>query len=266
MNEFGTNAVTDSPGVNYAPNANPTSTSPHFSPPADATLCDVGHDRRLRLESGDFFGVAASNDNGLSYFDIERRDIDSDGAGLRPAADPPRFRTDGSTAIRVQFWLMADRDPSTDEGVHVDNVVVRCGPSSQGRLRFFGGTSLSAPTVAGVAALMLSTNPALTPGELKDAIRNAAQPVAGLAGKVSTNGRLNAARAVRGPTNLPTGDETLRSGRPESDTKAPIVSNLRLAPSKFRPVRSGGIVRGAARRRGSRLSFRLSETGCAFTS
>ena len=121
MIQFGTNSVTDSPGANYAPNAFTTSTSPRFTPPADATLCDVGHDRRRRLEPGDFFGVAASNDDGLSYFDIERLDTDSVGPGLRSTPDPPRFRTDGSAATRVQFWLDADGDAITDDGVYVDN-------------------------------------------------------------------------------------------------------------------------------------------------
>jgi subtilisin family serine protease len=260
VNQFGTNSVTDSPGANYAPNAFTTSTSPRFTPPADATLCDVGHDRRRRLEPGDFFGVAASNDDGLSYFDIERLETDSVGPGLLSTPDPPRFRTDGSTATRVQFWLDADRDAITDDGVYVDNVAVRCGPSSEAGLRFFQGTSLASPAVAGVAALMLSKNPALTPPELKAALRNTADRVAGLVGRVSTNGRLNADKAVRPPTSLLTGGDVPPLVKPISDTQPPIVTNLALVPRKFRPLRSGASVRAAATKRGSRLRFRVNET------
>jgi subtilisin family serine protease len=260
VNEFGTNSVTDSPGAGYAPNANTTSTSPRFNPPADATLCDVAHDRRRRLARGDFFRVAASNDDGLSYFDIEQLDTDSVGPGLRSTPDPPRFRTDGSTAARVQFWLQANGDAITDDGVYVDNVAVRCGPSSEPSLRFFQGTSLSSPAVAGVAALMLSKNPALTPRELKAGLRNTADRVAGLVGRVSTNGRLNADKAVRAPHALLAGDEGSLPLGPISDTQPPIVTGLALVPSKFRPLRSGGIVRAAAAKRGSRLRFHVNET------
>ena len=54
------------------------------------------------------------------------------------------------------------------------------------------GTSLSAPAVAGVAGLMLSVNPSLTPSQIVSILQRTAKPVAGIAG-----GRINAYRAVR---------------------------------------------------------------------
>jgi hypothetical protein len=58
-----------------------------------------------------------------------------------------------------------------------------------------GSSSDAVGTAAGVAALMVSANPSLTPQQLKAAIRAGADPIPSMQGKVGTNGRLNASRA-----------------------------------------------------------------------
>jgi len=62
----------------------------------------------------------------------------------------------------------------------------------------FGGTSSSTPKVAAIAALLLSANPSLTPGQVKAILRNTADDI-GAAGvdDVTGAGRANAYRAVR---------------------------------------------------------------------
>jgi hypothetical protein len=179
------------------------------------------------------------------------------GAAERVAGGVRRL---GWDARRDRVLDLAAVDGRADRAEYVDNVAVRCGPSSEAGLRFFQGTSLASPAVAGVAALMLSKNPALTPPELKAALRNTADRVAGLVGRVSTTGRLNADKAVRSPTSLLTGDDVPPLVKPISDTQPPIVTNLALVPRKFRPLRSGASVRAAATKRGSRLRFRVNET------
>lgn len=61
----------------------------------------------------------------------------------------------------------------------------------------FGGTSSSTPKAAGIAALLLSANPGLTPGQVKAILRNTADDI-GAAGvdEVTGAGRANAYRAV----------------------------------------------------------------------
>lgn len=58
------------------------------------------------------------------------------------------------------------------------------------------GTSLAAPIVAGVAALVLSTRPGLSVPQLRSALLESVDKVPGLHGKVSSGGRVSAARAV----------------------------------------------------------------------
>jgi thermitase len=58
------------------------------------------------------------------------------------------------------------------------------------------GTSMATPEVAGVAALVLSLEPKLSVKELRERLLKSVDQLETLQGKVSTGGRLNAARAV----------------------------------------------------------------------
>lgn len=58
------------------------------------------------------------------------------------------------------------------------------------------GTSMATPHVAGVAALIATAFPQATPEQIKTRILANVDPLPGLAGKVLTGGRLNAARAL----------------------------------------------------------------------
>ena len=58
------------------------------------------------------------------------------------------------------------------------------------------GTSMAAPHVAGVAALIKSRKPEVTTAELKGLLMANVDPLGSLAGNVATGGRLNAAKAI----------------------------------------------------------------------
>jgi subtilisin family serine protease len=58
------------------------------------------------------------------------------------------------------------------------------------------GTSMATPFVAGVAALVLSTNPGISIDELRARLLNSVDALPSLKGKVATGGRIDAAKAV----------------------------------------------------------------------
>ncbi|MBM4023056.1 MAG: hypothetical protein FJ284_12615, partial [Planctomycetes bacterium] len=60
----------------------------------------------------------------------------------------------------------------------------------------FSGTSMAAPHVAGLVALMAAANPQATASQIRSAILSTSVPIASLAGKVATGGLVNAAAAV----------------------------------------------------------------------
>jgi serine protease len=64
----------------------------------------------------------------------------------------------------------------------------------------FSGTSMATPFVAGAAALVWSANPSLTYSQVIGRLTSSVDVIPGLAGKVSTSGRLNVNRALSGST------------------------------------------------------------------
>ena len=78
----------------------------------------------------------------------------------------------------------------------------------------YSGTSMATPHVAGVAALIKSRNPGLDDAQVKAQLLQYVDKKASLQGKVASNGRLNALRAVT----------------ENADTANPVVSNKAPVP------------------------------------
>ena len=68
---------------------------------------------------------------------------------------------------------------------------------------YMDGTSMAAPHAAAAAALVVADDPSLTGAQVAQRLKDTVDPVAALAGKSVTGGRLNAARAVGATVDAP---------------------------------------------------------------
>jgi len=106
---------------------------------------------------------------------------------------------DGQSTVYIRFRFTSDADGSTEDGWYIDDVEVSAlssdydGASEYG---YQGGTSMSVPHVAGLAALIKAHKPSLSNLEIKGVIEQTVDKLPAFTGKVATGGRVNAAKAM----------------------------------------------------------------------
>jgi subtilisin family serine protease len=185
----GDDTLTDSPGTDYPNGADSHATLGPVDLSADAG-CYLRYDVELELAFGDMVLVEASDDDFATAPTVLHQLI-NDGVGT-VAVDIPTL--DGKAAASVRFRLVSDGG-LTDDGLHLDNVKIRCPESRYQELQ---GTSMATPYVAGTAALLLTDAPSATPAELREWLLDGVDFKSSLDGRVATGGRLNAARSLSG--------------------------------------------------------------------
>jgi subtilisin family serine protease len=101
-----------------------------------------------------------------------------------------------ATDQKDALWNKSNYGPSTVDlaapGVNIYSTL------PGGAYGFMNGGSMAAPMVTGAAMLALAQDPTLTVSALKSRLLSAIDPLASLAGKVRTGGRLDACRALVG--------------------------------------------------------------------
>jgi subtilisin family serine protease len=140
---------------------------------------------------GTLFVVAAGNGGGDGIGD----DNDLPGAAVYPCNyDAPNLLCVAATDPNDALALFSNYGPASVDlgapGVKVGSSYVA------GDYAYLQGTSMAAPHVAGVAALLLARNPAATVDQLRAALLSSVDVVASLQGKVASSGRLNAHKAL----------------------------------------------------------------------
>jgi subtilisin family serine protease len=242
----GSFSAADSPGALYEDNTDswietvsPTSLAGRFG-------CALDYALRLDSEPGfDGLLIEVSTDGGSSWKVVSGWSGSTGGAFLPFLEDLSVY--DGAASLLLRFRFVSDGSTVAD-GAHLDDVAVKCLTSAFGVDDYaeLSGTSMAAPHVTGVAALVLAANPRLSAAAVKRILLNTVDAVPGLAGLVATGGRVNANRAVLAALpRVRIGDASVREG--DRGTKS-LRFTVRLSAASGNPVAvSFKTVNGSAR-------------------
>ena len=184
--------LTDSPAAEYAPNSDTSigRLSPFST--VGRSGCRLAYDLKLDTEEGaDWLEIGAGPSPGPEAVDGHSG---STGGSFVPTTTD-LSALDGLPSVFLRFRLLSGPTDHGD-GAYLDNVSAECLAPAGGGYAARGDTASGAAYVSGTAALLLSRNPSLTVAQLVAAIAGSVDPVPGLAGKVLTGGRLNAASAL----------------------------------------------------------------------
>ncbi len=153
----------------------------------------------------DFLYVETSSDGStwtnqtLSLVDLEQwfpNGISGSGSSwYRCAVDLGAY--DGQAAVYFRFRFYSDASV-TYSGFYIDDVSVTAASTSYVGMeyQYLAGTSMAAPHVSGLAALIWGYSPSLTYAQVKSTILGSVDTKSSLAGKVVSNGRVNALNAL----------------------------------------------------------------------
>jgi subtilisin family serine protease len=187
-------SVTDSPGASYQPSSNTTLTRGAPLDLSGKEGCDVHYALRLDTElEADVIWLETSTDGGVTW--SKSGGWTGSTRGDFASVEDSLWTVDGRPDVRFRYRLETNPVNQLD-GAYIDDVVFTCLAFGEQAYAPSAGTSMAAPHVAGVAALLLAQSPSCSAVQLKAILNSSVDVLGSLAGKTITGGRLNARRAL----------------------------------------------------------------------
>ena len=180
----------DSPGGNYAPNTNAWLTAKNPIDLRGLQGTRLTFAARLELETDNDVLHVLSSPDGVGYY--THGYLTGSSEGKWRSFTVPLDMYDGDQ-VYIGFALQTDGFVQMD-GVLIDDVrvmVIEPGPVTAD-YEYLSGTSMATPHVSGVAGLVRSINTSLSAMEIKDVIINTVDKKPAYAGKIVSEGRVNA--------------------------------------------------------------------------
>jgi subtilisin family serine protease len=215
--------ISDSPGV-ATPLANTVreSTSAVVSVPAGQGACRLTQTRSVATGGGDTYEYFVLSD-GVAAFTSG------------PIASSGTFSTVpidelAGTDVQIRVRFTAGATPAADHGVWLDSLRITCNAplATPPGYAFLAGTSMAAPHVTGAAALLFSLAPSATVADVRRALLTTTDPLADLAGRTTTGGRLDASAAL---DRLVPPDTAITAGPPAATTSTDAELTFERADS-----------------------------------
>jgi hypothetical protein len=177
--------ISDSPGAAPVARSVRASTSVGVALPAGVRSCRLEQTRDLDGDGTYSYSVLV---NGRVVDAVN----DASGSG-RFVRDLDDADVNGGGTLQVVFTYTAANAPRATDGVWLDDIVFTCQSPTY---EFLDGTSMAAPHVTGAAGLLFSLNPSASVAQVRAALIATVHPVAALAGKTVSGGRIDAAAAL----------------------------------------------------------------------
>ncbi|HEX4463258.1 MAG TPA: S8 family serine peptidase [Solirubrobacterales bacterium] len=210
LTSFGMN---DSPGSAPAPSSVHQSTLTNGIPiPTGSGSCKLSGLRFRRADSGSSFSYSVLSDGSPVFTNTSS--TSTSGSEMAPFNTVPITGL-GGHSVKVSFGYNAGPSPTAANGIWLDDLKLTCyAPlSTPPGYEFLEGTSMAAPHVTGAAGLLFSLKPTATVTEVRDALLDGVDAIPSLAGKTTSGGRLDVARAME---KLPPSAPQLESTLPAS--------------------------------------------------
>ncbi|MDP3093612.1 MAG: S8 family serine peptidase [bacterium] len=200
----------DVKNIPYARTANSTITSPAYNLSAGGANIDFWTrcDTEYSITSWtDYMALEFSNDGGSTFTEMLKWNEPSIDSNTNPSGSaayhfenlsiPSQYST-SNFKFRFRWVANGNADTGNGDGCSVDDIrITKYSDGSDEQYGYLNGTSMAAPHVAGLAALIGGYNPGLTSSQVKNTILTTGDSLTSLSGKTVTGKRINAQKALQ---------------------------------------------------------------------